>query len=257
MALRQDLSFGVLAGAGATRYYGEQPGGVPAFVDDPSDYSNAVYSATVYARFAPGGPGGHLELLPSYTLRHESDAEVEALGLTSHQFRLDARYQATEQLRVDGHLIYQQNNFSVVFPQPTRDRDATYTEAGLGLVYVVKPGGRTLRAGLAFEHNDAEGSDWSYDGIRLSAGIGGPLARNLYGALDIRYTDRDTGIGFTDFVAAGRTGQTITSLSGQLVDRFTESGTIRARLTYQDVNANDPAFSGSAVMGMIGYGFEF
>jgi hypothetical protein len=229
MALRQDLSFGVLAGAGATRYFGEQPSGVPAFVDDPSDYSNAVYSATVYARFAPGGPGGQLELLPSYTLRHESDAEVEALGLTSHQFRLDARYQATEQLRVDGHLIYQQNNFSVVFPQPTRDRDATYTEAGLGLVYVVKPGGRTLRAGLAFEHNDAEGSDWSYDGIRLSAGIGGPLARNLYGALDIRYTDRDTGIGFTDFVAAGRTGQTIISLSGQLVYRVTESGTIRAR----------------------------
>jgi hypothetical protein len=251
------LSFGVLGGLSATRYFGEQPAGMPPGTDDPSAYSNAAVSATVFARIRPDGAGGRLEILPSYTFRHESDADVEALGLTSHQLRLDARYQASPQLRVDGHLLYQNNDFSVVFPQPTRDRDADYTEAGLGLVYVVEPGGRTLRAGIAFEHNDAEGSDWSYEGIRLSAGIGGPLARNLYGTLDISYTDRDTGMGFADLVAAGRTGQTITSLSGQLVYDVNDAGAIFARLTYQDVNANDPAFSGSAVTGMIGYGFEF
>jgi hypothetical protein len=251
------LSFGVIGGISATRYFGEQPAGMLPGTDDPSAYSNAAVSATLFARYSPGGPGGRLEILPSYTFRHESDADVEALGLTSHQLRLDARYQASPQLRIDGHVLIQDNDFSVVFPQPTRSRDATYSEAGLGLVYVAEPGGRTFRVGIAMEHNDADGSDWSFDGIRLSAGISGPLARNLFGAFDVSYTDRDTGMGFTDLLAVGRTDQTLTSATGRLVYRLNETSSIQASVTYLDVSANHPAFSGSSVMGMIGYAFEF
>jgi hypothetical protein len=251
------LSFGVLGGLSATRYFGEQPAGMPPGTDDPSAYSNAAVSATVFARIRPGGAGGRLEILPSYTFRHESDADVEALGLTSHQLRLDARYQASPQLRVDGHLLYQNNDFSVVFPQPTRDRDADYTEAGLGLVYQTAPGGVTFRAGIALEHNDANGSDWSYDGLRLSAGISGPLAANLFGALDASISDRDTGMGFTDLVAGGRTDQTITTLTGRLIYRLSDTGSITATVTYHDVSANNPAFSGDSLTGAIGYAFQF
>ncbi|WP_306044754.1 hypothetical protein [Nioella sp. MMSF_3534] len=251
------LSFGVIGGISATRYFGDQPAGMPPGTDDPSAYSNAAVSATLFARYSPGGPGGRLEILPSYTFRHESDADVEALGLTSHQLRLDARYQASPQLRVDGHLLYQNNDFSVVFPQPTRDRDADYTEAGLGLVYTTAPGGVAFRAGIALEHNDANGSDWSYDGLRLSAGISGPLAANLFGALDVSISDSDTGMGFTDLVAGGRTDQTVTTLTGRLVYRLSETGSITATVTYHDVSANNPAFSGNSLTGAIGYAFQF
>lgn len=251
------LSFGVFGGLSATRYSGDQPVGMPPGTDDPSAYSNAAVSATLFARITPGGSGGLLEILPSYTFRHESDADVEALGLTSHQLRLDARYQASPQLRVDGHLLYQHNDFSVVFPQPTRDRDADYTEAGLGLVYTTQPGGAVFRAGIALENNDANGSDWSYDGVRLSAGISGPLAANLFGSLDASLSDRDTGMGFTDLVAGGRTDQTITTLTGRLVYRLSETGSITATVTYRDVNANHPAFSGDSLTGAIGYALQF
>lgn len=251
------LSFGVFGGLSATRYSGDQPAGMPPGTDDPSAYSNASVSATLFARITPGGSGGLLEILPSYTFRHESDADVEALGLTSHQLRLDARYQASPQLRVDGHLLYQNNDFSVVFPQPTRDRDADYTEAGLGLVYTTQPGGAVFRAGIALENNDANGSDWSYDGVRLSAGISGPLAANLFGSLDASLSDRDTGMGFTDLVAGGRTDQTITTLTGRLVYRLSETSSITATVTYRDVNANHPAFSGDSLTGAIGYALQF
>lgn len=251
------LSYGVLGGISATRHFGDQPPGMPPGTDDPSAYSNAVVFATLFARITPDGPGGRLEILPSYTIRHEADADVEALGLTSHQLRLDARYQATPQLRIDGHLLYQNNDFSVVFPQPTRDRDADYTEAGLGLVYTTQPGGAVLRAGIALEHNDANGSDWSYDGVRLSAGVSGPLAGNLHGALDASVSDRDTGMGFADLVAGGRTDLTITTLTGRLIYRLSDSGSITATVTYHDVSANHPAFSGDSLTGAIGYAFQF
>lgn len=231
----------------------------PAFVvaaGDPDDYSRFTLHPRLFLTHRMTTPGGGtLSLTPSYAYRREGGASIDAVGLDSHQLRLDAAYSRDAVYSFGAHLLVAENDFDVSFPaNPTANRDGTFYELGASVRIKPRPS-HALTLGAALQHNDSKGSDFRYDGLKVYANYDTHLGRAYFGSFGASFSTRDYSTGFAA-LAPGivpRRDQQVLSLTASVLKPLDSRRAIQGLIAYDNYASNSPAFSGDRMRAEISY----
>lgn len=240
----ESVALGASGTLGLIRYGGSQKAGTPAFVDDPSDYSSLYADAQFFAEIDVAVAGRGLTLRPGYAYGWEGASEVEAVGHSAHQLRLDAELDMRPGLDLLAHGLANWTDYTVEFPgQPSRDRDGRYAEAGIGAAYTFSQGRRTARAALIRRDNDADGDDWDFTGWRVEGGLLTHVAGPVFADLGVAWETRDFEQGFTDIVPEGRDEEDEWELSASAIWVLEPGRSLDLTVLHERVDANTDTFS--------------
>jgi Flp pilus assembly protein TadD len=90
-------------------------------------------------------------------------------------------------------FIYRFQDKKFYFPTPTKaaDRDAENNLVGFNEYIFFSGGKRYIKVGYAFDHDNAIGQNWDYDGHRVSAGFFTPLIARIMMNLTFDYWNQD------------------------------------------------------------------
>lgn len=248
-ALSAATTVGIAGEISGVNYFNDQNPAYAGIADDPSDYTRYAIHPKIFLSHRIELEGGStLTLTPSYGFRHEGGGSISAIGLNSHQLRFDAAYSPNGKSTFSGHLLYEDNDFDVVFPlNPTSNRDGEFYEAGVSWRYKPVPS-RAVTLGAAYQENDSQGSDWQFDGFKLFAEAEMHLGRAYFGTFGVSYADRDYATGFNYlvpiFMPAPRTSQQVLGLSARVLKPLDDRRALQAVITHDSYMANTPAFSG-------------
>lgn len=253
------LSYGGVLDISGRYYLGSQHAGFVATAGEGSDYSRILVQPQLYLRKRYElNNGRSLELTPSYAFRFEHGKNVEAIGLRSHQLRLDGRLNFDADTRLDAFMLYTDDTFDVTFPGlPRRERDGNYAEIGVSLRHKFAGGRRAVTVGATFDTYDAEGIDWNFDGFGVFAGIEAHLGGRFYGTAMLSYFDRNYDGSFSDIIPGGRTDQGITILEAGLIYIVDARSAVRLDIRAENYSANHAAFEGDRTEVALSYTRNF
>ena len=240
----RDVAFGFSALAGGIGYGGSQPGGAPDFVDDPSDYSSVYASAELFLDIALPVAGRPLNLRPAYRFGWEGGSDVEAVGHRAHEVRLDASRKVAPGLELSAYGLSRAIDYDVEFPgSPSRERDGRYAEGGVALAYMFSQGRREARLGVSFADNDADGSDWDYDGWRVEGGLLTHVHGPVFADLGVGWESLDYRGGFTDIVPEGRWDSDVYDLTAEVIWAIDRDRSLSVGILHEIADANADEFS--------------
>lgn len=254
LRLSETMTVGAVVTIGSRSYSAVQNPDFALTADTFSFYDRLSFEPRLYLRITPDD---RWTFTPSLTFRSE-DAELAAIGLASHQLRLDASYAYSAQTRVDGYVLVARNAFEVDFPGiASRDRDGSYYAAGIEVRHALPGNRQAFTLGLEIEHNDSRGSDWDFSGYSLSAGFDTHLGGRFYGLFGVSYDDRQYDGSFADLAPTGRTSQQIVTAEAGIIYVIDRQYAVRADLRHMAYDSNTPAFAGDATEASISFVMTF
>ncbi len=212
---------------------------------DVNDYNLLVLAPTVGLDLQGGLFGRPANYSAILGYRYEN-GQIEAIGLSRTQLRLQAEIEASAATAVTAGYTVSYNDAYVSFPdEDLDDRDGAHHRFDVGVERVFSGGRRRAGLSVAYEDNDADGTNFAYDGVEVALTGLSHLFGPVYVDGRVIYGERDYD-GFTStFVPApGRTEQD--HLTSALTLLLAIDQTLAADVTVEhvDVDSNADQFQG-------------
>ncbi|NWG47058.1 MAG: outer membrane beta-barrel protein [Alphaproteobacteria bacterium] len=250
--------FGATLRADRTAHTSDPNNGLMGSTDKPSDYDLTVLNPSLFVERRGEVSGREVALRAAYDYRME-DGEVAAIGLDAHRVTVSLRTNLKSRLGASVSYAIAWEEFEVEFPAPALDaRDSTHETVSAELTYRFPSLKRSLAVQLAWNDNDADGSNFDYDGYTIGAVFDTHLVDRLYAQAGVSYQDRDYE-GFTSgfITAPGRTEQQVLTASAKLMMVLSRHITLDLTYDYSDYDANQPQFSGDRSVTTLGASLTF
>lgn len=222
------------------REYGSSGGGS----DDADIYDYAQYGLTFATPVSING--GMTTFRPYLTFGAETNNDgLEAIGSQSVELGTTVSHVVRPTLSFDGIARIAVTDFDVDFPGvATRNRDATFYELGGDIVMSSVDRKTKGELGIRLQKNDADGSDWDYEGIALSARLTRGFGKGVFGDFGVTHTMRSYKGGFTDIIPAGRSEENQTTVDAGLVFVLDARRSFDIGISHTRIAANNSAFEG-------------
>jgi hypothetical protein len=209
-----------------------------------SDYNISTANPALYGTWRFLALGRPASLTASYDFRWEEGQNVHAIGLHGHTLKLDGGVFVQPNVRLSATYSLSDNDYGVTFPTPSlNSRDAIRNAIDLGMRVWFDNGLRNVSLGLFYVDNDAEGSNFAYDGGGLRGRFETQLVGPVWLALDMRYASNDYA-GFTSaFIPApGRRYQDILATGARLLWPINRAWAADVFYTREGYDSNQPEF---------------
>lgn len=179
--------------------------------DDADIYDYAQYGLTFATPISINS--GVTTFRPYLTFSAETNNDgLDAIGSKSVELGTTVSHDVSPTLSFDGIARIAVTDFDVEFPGiATRNRDATFYELGGDLVLTSADRKTKGSVGIRLQKNNADGSDWDYEGVALSARVTRGFGDGFFGDFGVTHSLRSYEGGFTDIIPAGRTEENQTT----------------------------------------------
>lgn len=130
------------------------------------DYNILSANPAIYGTWRFPVLGKPAALTASYDYRWEEGQNVDAIGLQGHTLKLDGGIFVQPNVRLSATWSLSDNDYGVTFPATPalNTRDAMRQALDLGMRVWFDGGQRNVSLGLFYADNDADGSNFDYDG---------------------------------------------------------------------------------------------